>query len=74
MLLTPVRRAATWGLVALLVAVFPVNIYMALDRVRVTANPIPPWQLWARLPLQVALIWWTLWCTKGRRGMNRKLM
>ena len=64
LLLPPVRRLAAWGLVALLVAVFPANVYMAVDRVQVTANPLPPWELWVRLPLQFLLIWWTLWCTK----------
>jgi uncharacterized membrane protein len=66
-LLPVVRRAAGWGLVALLIAVFPANIYMALDRVQATANPLPVWILWARLPLQFALIWWTLWCTKTEK-------
>jgi uncharacterized membrane protein len=64
-LLPAVRRAAGWGLVALLIAVFPANIYMALDRVQATANPLPVWVLWARLPLQFVLIWWTLWCTRN---------
>jgi uncharacterized membrane protein len=63
-LLPAVRRAAGWGLVALLIAVFPANIYMALDHVQATANPLPVWVLWARLPLQFVLIWWTLHCTK----------
>jgi uncharacterized membrane protein len=63
-LLPVVRRAAGWGLVALLIAVFPANVYMALDHVQATANPLPVWILWARLPLQFVLIWWTLWCTK----------
>jgi uncharacterized membrane protein len=72
----PVRRAAAWGLVALLLAVFPANIYMALDRVQVTANPLPAWVLWARMPLQAAFIWWILWCTEGSgraiaRGFRR---
>jgi uncharacterized membrane protein len=58
LLLRPLRRAAAWGLVALLVAVFPANVYMALGRVQVTANPLPDWLLWARLPLQFVLIWW----------------
>jgi uncharacterized membrane protein len=49
-----IRRAAGWSLIALLVAVFPVNIHVALhgwDGVRV-----PAWILWARLPLQVVLV------------------
>lgn len=49
------RRAAARGLVALLVAVFPANAYMALDPDRAGLG-VPPWLLWARLPLQVVLV------------------
>lgn len=48
-----VRRAAGWGLAALLVAVYPANVEMAL------AQP-GAWWLWARLPLQGALVAWAL--------------
>lgn len=58
------RRYAGWGLAVLLIAVFPANVYMAMDHVPVTANPLPDWILWARLPLQFLLIWWILWCSK----------
>lgn len=61
LLIPGLRRAAAWGLVALLIAVFPANIYMAMNNVQVTANPIPGVLLWARLPLQAVLIWWVLW-------------
>jgi uncharacterized membrane protein len=64
LLLPRVRRLAAWGLVALLIAVFPANIYMALDHVQITTNPLSPWVLWSRLPLQFLLIWWILSCTK----------
>jgi uncharacterized membrane protein len=64
-LLVPrLQRAAAWGLVALLIAVFPANIYMAIDRIQVTATPLPVWLLWARLPLQVLLICWVWWCSR----------
>ena len=49
-----VRRAAGWGLVALLVAVYPANVYAAL-----TAEA-PAGLLWWRLPLQGALVAWAL--------------
>lgn len=65
LLLRRLRRAAAWGLVALLIAVFPANIYMAVGRVQVTATPLPVWLLWGRLPLQFALIWWVLWCSRS---------
>lgn len=58
------RRGAGWGLSALLIAVFPANVYMATNSVQVTAHPVPQWALWARLPLQAVLIAWLLWCTK----------
>lgn len=55
-LLVPATRSlAAWGLVLLLVAVFPANVYM------VTSNRFrrfPAWMRWARLPLQGVLIWW----------------
>jgi uncharacterized membrane protein len=51
------RVAAGWGLIALLVAVFPANLYMATDAEKF-AKVAPAWGLYARLPLQAALIWW----------------
>ncbi len=51
------RRAAGLGLVALLVAVWPANIFMAVEAKRFAAEG-PAWALWARVPLQVLLIWW----------------
>ena len=51
------RRFAAWGLVALLIAVLPANVQMALDHATKWRN-LPEWLLWARLPLQLPLIWW----------------
>ena len=45
------RRAAGWGLAVLLVAVYPANVWMAVDGVGG-----PAWALWGRLPLQGALV------------------
>jgi uncharacterized membrane protein len=50
------RRLAAWGLVALLLAVFPANVYMAT--LPGGGLGLPQWVLWARLPLQGLLIWW----------------
>lgn len=55
-LIPRLRRAAAWGLIVLLLAVFPANIHVVLhgwDGVT-----IPAWILWARLPLQFLLIAW----------------
>ncbi|HVO97348.1 MAG TPA: DoxX family protein [Bryobacteraceae bacterium] len=67
LLIPSVRRAAAWGLVALLVAVFPANIYMATNPVEAGAGSIPAAALYGRLLLQPIFIWWLLWCSKPRR-------
>lgn len=48
------RRPAGWGLIALLLAVFPANINMAINAERF--KQFPAWALWLRLPLQFAII------------------
>jgi uncharacterized membrane protein len=54
------RRAAAWGVVALLIAVFPTNIYMAMSHIQINVRPLPDAVLWQRLLLQPVLIWWVL--------------
>ena len=60
LMVEPVRFAAGIGLILLLVAVFPANLYMARqpERFRQLA---PAWALWARLPLQGVLIAVVAW-------------
>ena len=52
------RRAAGWGLIALLVAVFPANVYMLQQAISRGASGLWQLALWVRLPLQPLLIWW----------------
>ncbi len=52
------RKFAAWGLVALLIAVFPANIYSAFHGLQLNGKEVQRWILWARLPLQLPLIWW----------------
>jgi uncharacterized membrane protein len=52
------QRAAAWGLVALLVAVFPANIYMAVAHLSAPGILGQGWAQWLRLPLQIPLIFW----------------
>jgi uncharacterized membrane protein len=66
LLVPSTRGAAAWGLVVLLVAVFPANVYMALHPVEAGAASIAPVLRWGRLPIQAVLIWWLLWCTRPR--------
>lgn len=55
-LFPPVRRAAGWGLVALLLAVFPANLHVAINGW--PGVDIPAWVLWARVPFQAFFILW----------------
>jgi len=64
------RRPAAWGLIALLLAVFPANVHMALHDVRPAHAPAWMGQpstlaLWLRLPLQFVMIAWAWWYTHG---------
>lgn len=69
------RRVAAWATAALFVAVFPGNVTMAVDAsgrdaaYRVLA--------YARLPLQVPLVWWAVAVARsaprtGRRASRRQ--
>ena len=50
------RVLAAWGLIALLVAVFPANLNVALHGW--PGVNLPPLILWLRLPFQLVFIWW----------------
>lgn len=55
-LLFPTTRSiSAWGLILLLLAIFPANIFMAASN---RFRNVPTWLRWARLPLQGLLIWW----------------
>ena len=49
------RPLARWWLLALLAAVFPANVQMALEPEKF--KRIPPWALWLRLPFQGVFAW-----------------
>ena len=61
-------RRAAWGIVALLIAVYPANLYHAFsgglshpDLPAVYASPV---MAWIRAPLQFLLIAWAWWYTR----------
>lgn len=67
-LIPPLRRMAGWGLLLLLVAVFPANLHLALHGWPEAPAAIAPWVLWARLPLQLGFAAWVWWsCLSERR-------
>lgn len=47
---------AAWGIIALLIAVFPANLFMYQNKK--ASFGLPNWILFVRLPLQFVLIFW----------------
>jgi len=64
-LLPATRAAAGWGLVALLMAVFPANIHMVHQAMADNASRGYLLGLWLRLPLQPFLMWWVWRATRS---------
>lgn len=64
LILPQTRRAAAWGLVLLLLAVFPANVNMALNDIPLAGRDLPAWALWARLPFQLVFLAWAYWYTR----------
>ena len=63
-LIPATTEAAAWGVIALLIAVFPANVHMALHNIPMQPEAAPnPVALWLRLPLQGVLIAWAWWYT-----------
>ena len=60
LLISATRRSAAWGLILLLVAVFPANVNMLRIAMADGSSGVLQAVLWLRLPLQPLLIWW-LW-------------
>ena len=70
LLMAPTRRLAGWGLLALLLAVFPANIYVAMQGSMPGLN-VSPLALWLRLQFQfvfMAWVWWVALRDENRAG------
>ena len=66
------RRAAGLGLAALLVAVFPANVNVALNNVQVDLVPGSSAYQWGRLLLQPLLVWFVVWASGLAPRASRK--
>ena len=62
LLMPRLRALAAWGVIALLVAVFPANLYVAMNEIPLI-GPDPVWN-WVRLPFQGLFIAWAWWYTR----------
>ena len=54
------KHFSAWGLIALLIAIFPANLHVALQG-HMPGFDFSPFILWMRLPLQLVLIAWVWW-------------
>lgn len=64
------RGLGRWWLLALLAAVFPANLHMAVNPEQIRGldlKKVPRWALWARLPLQPLAMLWVWRATRPRR-------
>jgi uncharacterized membrane protein len=62
LLINATQVPAAYGIIALLIAVMPANVWMVQHPERYPGLPL--WALYVRLPLQLLLIWWAWQYTK----------
>lgn len=65
LLFSKTRKLAAWGIVLLLIAVFPANLYHLTSGG--AGMGIPNWALVLRLPLQLVLICWAYSFTRSSK-------
>ena len=59
------RRYAAWGIIALAIAVFPANVYQAMENVGAGGPGTGPGAVsYVRLPFQAVFILWAWWYTR----------
>ena len=66
-----VRALAAWGIIALLIAVFPANLYVATQNLGgpdFAPGAGNAFANWARLPVQFVLLLWAWWYTRPDAG------
>ncbi len=61
-LIAPLRKWAGYGLIALLIAVFPANIQMLINEVKTHGWTLTTIPLIIRLPIQPLLVYWVYRC------------
>jgi uncharacterized membrane protein len=74
-LIPSLQRLAAWGIIALLIAVFPANLHVALHDIPVggASEGLGIWN-WVRLPIQAVLIAWAWWYTRPDQAPSRASM
>tara|TARA_R110002111_G_scaffold100976_6_gene156467 strand:+ start:24392 stop:24802 length:411 start_codon:yes stop_codon:yes gene_type:complete len=70
LLIPKYSRLAAWGIIALLFAVFPANVYLYQNQEILPASPIIHL---LRLPLQGVFILWAYWHTRSPKRSNNPI-
>jgi len=65
------RKIACYGIILLLIAVFPANINMLQDALEGSDDRFPIFALWIRLPIQLLFIYWA-WAVKDYQAEPNK--
>jgi uncharacterized membrane protein len=69
LLVPSTRQLSAWGLVALFIAVYPANLNMAINHIKIAGIPDTWWFQAIRLPFQGVLIAWAYWYTRPEPPM-----
>ncbi len=67
LIISKTKRAASYGLILLLLAVYPANIYVALENIQLGGFMSNSFYQWFRVILQIPLIYWVWWTAKGEK-------
>ncbi|GAB3499872.1 hypothetical protein GCM10027341_24070 [Spirosoma knui] len=66
LLFAQTRTLAAWGLILLLIAIFPANINVAVHNLPPPGGlPAKPWYIWSRLLFQPVYILWIVYAVWG---------
>ena len=63
-LIPTTRVTAAWGIILLLILIFPANLYVAMNGLAYVGDEPSTLLNWVRLPFQLVLIAWAYWYTK----------
>jgi uncharacterized membrane protein len=69
-LIPSLRQFAAWGIILLLIAIFPANLHIALHNVPLGGRTegLGIWN-WVRLPFQAVFIAWAWWYARPERSV-----
>ena len=67
LIVSKTRRAASYGLILLLLAVYPANIYVAMENIQLGGFMSNSFYQWFRVVLQIPLIFWVWWMARGEK-------